>query len=120
MKKSLSLLLVFLAATAVFAQMQSDMSAFLQAMNSAMKRMDQGMSATQMSGDPDHDFTAMMMPHHQGAIDMAKVELKFGKDPVLRRLAQEILADQQSEIDVMRLWLEKRAAHGAERGPTSK
>ena len=112
MKKFLVLLIV----TTVFAQMNSDMSAFMQAMNSAMKRMDQGMSATPMSGDPDQDFTTMMIPHHQGAIDMAKVELKFGKDPVLRRVAQEILVDQQSEIDLMRLWLEKSAAHRAEKG----
>jgi uncharacterized protein (DUF305 family) len=55
----------------------------------------------------DHDFAAMMIPHHQGAIDMAKAELSYGKDPVMRRLAQEILVDQQSEIDAMRLWLSK-------------
>jgi uncharacterized protein (DUF305 family) len=44
----------------------------------------------------------MMMPHHQGAIEMAKVELQFGADPRLRRLAQEIIITQQSEIDVMK------------------
>jgi uncharacterized protein (DUF305 family) len=52
----------------------------------------------------------MMIPHHQGAIDMAKAELIYGKDPVMRRLAQEILVDQQSEIDAMHLWLEKTTA----------
>jgi uncharacterized protein (DUF305 family) len=52
----------------------------------------------------------MMIPHHRGAIDMAKAELIHGKDPVMRRLAQEILVDQQSEIDVMRLWLGKTTA----------
>lgn len=72
-----------------------------------MKRMDHDMAAALMTGDVDHDFAAMMIPHHQGAIDMAKGELSYGKDPVMRRLAQEILVDQQSEIDVMNLWLKK-------------
>jgi uncharacterized protein (DUF305 family) len=53
----------------------------------------------------------MMIPHHQGAIDMAKSELLYGKDPVMRRLAQEIMVDQQSEIDAMQLWLGKTAAN---------
>ena len=54
-----------------------------------------------MTGDLDHDFAAMMIPHHQGAVDMAKVELIYGKDPVLRRLAQEIVVTQEQEIVVM-------------------
>jgi uncharacterized protein (DUF305 family) len=53
------------------------------------------------SGDPDRDFAAMMIPHHQGAVDMARVELQFGKDPVLRRLAQGIIVEQLQEIEVM-------------------
>jgi uncharacterized protein (DUF305 family) len=52
----------------------------------------------------------MMIPHHQGAIDMAKAELNYGKDPVMRRLAQEIIVDQKSEIDAMQLWLTKNLA----------
>src|SRR6266404_3476173 len=72
-------------------------------------RMDRQMASAPMNGDVDHDFAAMMIPHHQGAIDMAKAELIYGKDPVMRRLAQEILIDQQSEIDAMQLWLEKTA-----------
>jgi uncharacterized protein (DUF305 family) len=57
------------------------------------------------SGDPDRDFTRMMIPHHQGAIDMAVVELRYGKDERLRRLAQEINVAQQQEIAVMHLAL---------------
>lgn len=75
-----------------------------------MKRMGKDMAAVPMTGDVDHDFAQMMIPHHQGAIDMAKSELLYGKDPVMRRLAQEILVDQQSEIDAMNLWLKKHAA----------
>jgi len=81
----------------------------MQAMDVSMKRMDHDMAAALMTGDVDHNFAAMMIPHHQGAIDMAKGELSYGKDPVMRRLAQEILVDQQSEIDVMNLWLKKNA-----------
>ena len=60
-----------------------------------------------VDGNADADFARMMIPHHQGAIEMAKVELQFGVDPVLRRLAQEIIVTQQSEIDVMNLVLKK-------------
>jgi uncharacterized protein (DUF305 family) len=74
---------------------------FHQLMNEAMTLMDRGMENAPMTGDPDHDFAAMMIPHHRGAIDMAKVELIYGKDPVLRRLAQEIVVTQQQEIVVM-------------------
>jgi len=69
--------------------------------------MDRGMAKAPMNGNVDHDFASMMIPHHRGAIDMAKAELLYGKDPVMRRLAQEVLVDQQSEIDAMQLWLER-------------
>jgi hypothetical protein len=55
------------------------------------------------SGDVDQDFAAMMIPHHQGAIDMAQSELRYGRNEQLRRIAQEIIVEQQQEIAVMRL-----------------
>ena len=76
-------------------------ASFDEMMHEAMTRMDSGMSV-HSSGDPDRDFAAMMIPHHQGAIDMAKAELQFGRDPVLRRLAQGIIVEQQQEIELMR------------------
>lgn len=82
---------------------------FMKLMHASMAAMDRDMAAAPMNQNSDHDFAVMMMPHHQGAIDMAKAELRYGKDPVMRRLAQEILVDQQSEIDAMRLWLSKGA-----------
>lgn len=57
------------------------------------------------TGDIDADFTAMMIPHHQGAIDMAVAYLRYGQNPQLRRLAQEIVVEQQQEIAAMRLAL---------------
>ena len=76
-------------------------------MDEAMAVMDRGMKNAPMTGNPDHDFAAMMIPHHQGAVDMAKVELLYGKDPVLRRLAQEIIVSQEQEIEVMRMRLKQ-------------
>lgn len=73
----------------------------------SMAIMSRDMGAAPMSGDPDRDFANMMIPHHQGAIDMAKVEMLYGKDPVLRRLAQEIIVTQGSEIAVMRTQMRK-------------
>lgn len=79
----------------------SGASNFAQAMDNSMNIMNAGMSQAPMNGDPDHDFASMMIPHHQGAVNMAKAELLFGKNPVLRRLAQEIIVTQNSEISVM-------------------
>ena len=66
-----------------------------------MSTMHAAMHDAQLTGKPDVDFARLMIPHHQGAIDMAKVELLFGTDPRLRRLAQEIIVTQESEIQVM-------------------
>jgi uncharacterized protein (DUF305 family) len=55
------------------------------------------------SGDVDADFVAMMVPHHQGAIEMAQAELRYGRNEALRRMAQEIIVTQQQEIAAMRL-----------------
>lgn len=93
----------------LLAQEHTNRLSFMQSMKVSMTEMDTAMKAAPMNGDVDHDFAVMMIPHHQGAIEMAKSELLFGKDPVMRRLAQEILVDQQSEIDAMNLWLGKQA-----------
>ena len=70
--------------------------------DAAMKKMMSDMAITP-TGDVDSDFVAMMVPHHQGAIDMAVAVLRHGRDPQIRRLAQEIIVTQQQEIAAMRL-----------------
>jgi uncharacterized protein (DUF305 family) len=77
------------------------------ALAQSMTAMHSAMHEVSLAGKADADFARMMIPHHQGAIEMAKVELEFGADPNLRRLAQEIIVTQQSEIDVMKLALKK-------------
>jgi uncharacterized protein (DUF305 family) len=72
----------------------------------SMKTMMNGMHA-KPTGKPDKDFVLMMIPHHQGAIDMAKVELQYGADPQLRQLATDIVAAQEKEIAQMKAWLDK-------------
>jgi uncharacterized protein (DUF305 family) len=77
------------------------------ALTASSRKMHSAMGSVRQSGDSDADFVRLMLPHHQAAIDMAKVQLLYGKDPQMRRLAQEIITDQQSEIDLMRLWLKE-------------
>jgi uncharacterized protein (DUF305 family) len=74
---------------------------FQAAMEEAMRRMDAGMTVPP-TGDPDRDFARMMIPHHQGAVDMALAELRYGRDERLRRLAQGIIVEQRQEIELMR------------------
>jgi uncharacterized protein (DUF305 family) len=76
----------------------------------SMDKMHMAMSAVARSGNSDIDFVRLMLPHHQAAIDMAKTQLLYGKDSQMRRLAQEIITDQQSEIELMQLWLKQQ--HG--------
>ena len=77
-------------------------SPFLSENDAAMNKMMASMTV-KPTGDVDRDFVAMMVPHHQGAIDMAQAELRYGHNEQLRRLAQEIVVNQQQEIAVMRL-----------------
>jgi hypothetical protein len=77
---------------------------FLAENQTAMDKMMADM-AVKPSGDVDQDFAAMMIPHHQGAIEMAQAELLHGRNEQLRRIAQEIIVDQEQEIAAMRLAL---------------
>ena len=65
------------------------------------------MGGTALTGDADKDFAMMMIPHHQGAIDMANIELKYGKDETLRAMAKMIVVAQEKEIKEIQDWLAK-------------
>ena len=82
------------------------------AFEAANARMHDGMTAA-LTGDPDVDFMQGMIPHHQGAIDMAEIVLKYGKDPETRKLAEEIIKAQTAEIAMMKEWLARRGRQNA-------
>jgi uncharacterized protein (DUF305 family) len=71
-------------------------------------KMHEAMNIT-YTGIADRDFVSGMIPHHQGAIDMAKVVLAFGKDPEVKKLAEDIIKAQEQEIAWMKSWLAKNA-----------
>lgn len=91
-----------LAGAAQSTDSQNGERQFLLANSAAMNTMMSAM-AIKPSGDVDQDFRAAMIPHHQGAIDMALAELHFGHNERLRRIAQEIIVEQQSEIAAMQM-----------------
>ncbi|MCY0385808.1 DUF305 domain-containing protein [Robbsia sp. Bb-Pol-6] len=78
------------------------------AFQAADRTMMQEMAAP-YTGDTDKDFVAHMMPHHEGAVAMARIELQYGKDPALKRMAREIVRSQDREITFMKQW---QARHG--------
>jgi len=80
----------------------SDEAAYLAENDAAMTKMMNDM-AVKPTGDVDRDFVAMMIPHHQGAVDMAQAVLRHGRNEQIRRIAQEIIVDQLQEIAAMRL-----------------
>jgi uncharacterized protein (DUF305 family) len=88
--------------------LRSPEASFLAESRAAMDKMMVNMNV-KPSGDVDQEFAAMMIPHHQGAIDMAQAELRYGQNEQLRRIAQEIIVDQEQEIAAMRLALNQPA-----------
>jgi Domain of unknown function (DUF305) len=112
------ILIAFAVPPLAFAQephppvISAEESAFLKENDAAMTKMMNDMAA-KPSGDIDRDFVAMMSPHHQGAIDMAVIELRYGKNEQLRRIAQEIIVDQMQEIAAMKLALGEKVSDTA-------
>ena len=83
----------------------------------SMKAMHAAMGTAQPSGNDDEDFVNLMLQHHEAAVEMAKAELLHGNDPQMRRLAQEIITDQESEIQLMQLWLNRQKVHTKDPSP---
>ena len=90
--------------------------AFARALATAMDQMHKDMMSPMPTGDADRDFLATMIPHHEGAVEMARLVLIHGKDPLVRRLAEEIIAGQQTEIEAMRARL-RIISKGADPSP---
>ena len=88
-------------------QMDHAPSESAQAYMDAMQTMMDAMVGMEMRGEPNADFALMMIPHHQSAIDMAEAYLEHGDDPELTKLANEIIAAQQQEIEFLQNWLEE-------------
>ncbi len=101
MRKELLGSVVVAVSALVFAADDAE-APFLRENAAAMSKMMAAMAVTP-SGDVDKDFVATMVPHHQGAIEMAQAELRYGHNEQLRRIAQEIIVEQTQEIAVMRL-----------------
>ena len=117
MKKLMTFITLSAAAVSIYAQaneqphqahmnmpMSTD-SAMQQELMQGMNQMHQDMMAAAQYKDPDVAFAAGMLPHHIGAVKMAEVELKYGKDPEMRKLAEDIINAQQAEIEQMQKWL---------------
>lgn len=100
---------VALAVAAIALAANDDEARFLAENQAAMSKMMAAM-AIRPAGDVDRDFVAAMVPHHQGAIEMAQAELRYGRNEQLRRIAQEIIIDQTQEIAAMHLALGQSAS----------
>ena len=86
---------------------KADVAPSSKAFGEASAKMHRDMTAD-LTGDADVDFVRGMIPHHQGAIDMARIELQYGNDPEIRKMAEAIIKAQEAEIAEMKQWLEKR------------
>lgn len=96
-------------------QFNEEYEVFMRQMNSDMEKMMHDMLSPGYRGDPLIDSLAMMIPHHQGAIDMGRLQLMYGKDPLVRKLAEDIIASQRVEIEAMKRRLDiLRARKGTE------
>ena len=72
------------------------------ALNAAMTQMNRSMGSARMTGNADHDFLVMMISYHQGAVDMCRVELHYGRNPKILALCHDIIASQSSQIQEMK------------------
>lgn len=116
MKKTFVLTALFCTAAAFAAEPQHNHPAqngHVHEYHATMADMHNDMMNGISAADPDTAFAAGMLPHHQGAVKMAEIELKYGKDPVMRKLAEDIIQAQQAEIELMQSWLKRQSEKAA-------
>ncbi|MDQ1741518.1 MAG: hypothetical protein QOE53_3170 [Pseudonocardiales bacterium] len=121
MKLSTHLLIPFLACIFVgsaLAQAEAGPDPDWSKLLASMDKMHMAIGAIGRSGNDDVDFVRLMLPHHQAAVDMARAQLLYGKDPQMRELAQKIISDQESEIGLMQGWLKEQEPAQVEINPT--
>ena len=111
----LALSIVLAAAPAMAQQsqgMQHDMpnTPASRAYMQSMATMNKTMMSQPMTGDADHDFASMMRSHHQAAVEMAKAEIQYGKNPEMKKMAEKVVADQSKEIKQLDKWLDSHPA----------
>ncbi len=118
--RTAALLAVLMILAVAFAMSQNDTHAQNQPQShdvqwnelvASMNDMHHALASITPSGDVNVDFVRLMLPHHRAALDMARTQLLYGTDPQMRRLAQEIITDQQSEIELMQVWLKQHEDH---------
>jgi uncharacterized protein (DUF305 family) len=108
MKTAALVLAVGLSMAGLAAAQQAGNSPASKSYMDAMSKMQSSMPKDH-TGDADKDFARMMIPHHQGAIDMAKVESQYGKDPMLKSMAAKMIKDQEKEVADLQKWLKDHA-----------
>lgn len=121
MKLSINLPIPFLAcgfAASAIVQAGTDTDPDWSKLIASMDKMHMAMGTIERSRNDDVDFVRLMLPHHQAAVDMARIQLLYGKDPQMRGLAQKIITDQQSEIALMQRWLKQQQPAQGQINPT--
>ena len=118
MKRSFRVISAVMLLAAGSMAVAAELSAGSKALVDANTAMRQAMTV-EMTGEVDVDFMRTMIPHHEGAVEMANIVIENGKDPEVRKLAKEVIRAQEAEIAFMKAWLERNDATTGDRAPAT-